>query len=109
MPRLYVEILVEEVREGSLLHALWGSFASLRMTTCKSGGKGFRCSCDGAIDVRLRVGGAEEGRLELRRRQIDPVFQHGAMESAEALGVRSGGAGPISYLSIGEKPCEHGA
>src|SRR5438132_10883454 len=33
MPRLYVWFSVEKVRTGSLLHALWGSFAALTMTT----------------------------------------------------------------------------
>ena len=42
---------------------------------------------DGPVDVGIRVGGGDEGRLELRWRQIDPLIQHGMEELVEALRV----------------------
>src|ERR1700674_1376 len=50
-----------------------------------------------------------EGRFELRRRQVDSVFEHRAEETSEGFGIALGGGSPVGHWAFRKEPGKHRA
>src|SRR5947209_17232732 len=84
------------VRERSAELSLTGSESS-------TGG------ADGVVNVVIGVSGGEERGLELRRREIDAVVEHGAEEASKASGVAAFSGFPIGHRLVRKEKGEHRA
>jgi 4-amino-4-deoxy-L-arabinose transferase len=62
---------------------------------------------DGHVDLRLPVGERDEGRLELRGREVDAPLEHGVEETGEALRVRFLRAGVVGDGARAEESRDH--
>ena len=62
---------------------------------------------DGFLDVPGCVGGGEERRFELRRREIDALVQHPVEKPGETGAVRAHGIAQVRYLLVCEVAAKH--
>src|SRR5690606_8855603 len=65
-------------------------------------GEGGARRLDRPFDLRLAMGGRDEGGLELRGRQVDPAVEQGVEEAAEEAEVRAPGRCGVEDLALGE-------
>ena len=64
---------------------------------------------DGCGYFLFAMGGAQEGRFKLRRRQPHSAFEHGAVKAGKGRGVGLAGLLVIGNGTLSKKPRPHGA
>src|SRR6185312_11174143 len=94
--------LLDRLYEGLVTQQLAGQLASEAL-------KGSAGRFDRQFNVGVRMCCAEKCGFELRRRQIDSVLQHPAMELCEGFGIGSARIVVVPDFAILKKPREHRA